>query len=136
MKKVLSYLFPSLMALGTALIICITKSVFTMTDTADVFHVLSDAFFVPAVFALGIAGLAFASSNGVFYILGYAIKTLFSVHNWSSKHRFSERQSYADYVEEKREKVSAFPFALLWVGLACLALAFLFLTLFNQYYVG
>lgn len=134
MKKLLKYVITSAVGLVAALIICLSKGVFMANTAAAVYHGLSDAFFVPAVFMLGVAGLAFASSNGIFYVLGYAMRTLLSVHNWSQKHKFAERQSYGDYVEAKREKVSKFPYALLWVGLAMLALAILFLHLFNLVY--
>ena len=135
MKGLLRYVATAGLGLAVALTICITRGLFSMTAPADIYHVLCDAFFVPAVYMLCIAGLAYVSSNGVFYALGYAIKTLFSVHNWSKKNRFSERQSYGDYVEEKRGKVSKFPSTLLWTGLVLLGISIIFMALFNQHYV-
>lgn len=134
MKKLLKYVITSAVGLVAALILCVSRGVFTAKTAADVYVGLSDAFFVPAVFMLGVAGLSFASANGAFYPLGYALRTLFSVHNWSKKHKFAERQSYGDYVEAKRENIPKFPFELLWVGLAMLAIATLFLHLFNLVY--
>ena len=134
MKKLLKYGLTALFGLGITAALCFSRGVLEKTELTDVLHLLCDGFFVPAVLMLGVAGLAFVSSNGIFYVLGYAVKTLFSVHNWSQKNKFGERQTYADYVEEKRAKETKFPTEILVVGLVFLAISIALMAVFNHYY--
>ena len=134
MKKLLKYGLTALFGLVVAAALCFSRGVLEKTKITDVLHLLCDGFFVPAVLMLGISGLAFVSNNGIFYVLGYAFKTLLSVHNWSQKNKFGERQTYGDYVEEKRAKGTKFPTEFLVVGLVFLAISIGLMAAFNHFY--
>ncbi|MDD7388060.1 MAG: DUF3899 domain-containing protein [Lachnospiraceae bacterium] len=98
----------------------------------------SDGFFTSAVFFIGFGLLTFISEAGNFYgiqYLGYMVVCIFPFR----RERFAQRKDYFTYCTEKKAQQkdrsrSAGKYALLYVGLGCLALSLL-LT-FGFYQVG
>ncbi|MBQ7408208.1 MAG: DUF3899 domain-containing protein [Clostridia bacterium] len=134
-KKLLGYGITTAIALALILAYSLIKNLFNQTNITEIYKILSDGFFIAAVMILAVVAMSWLASKGTFYSLSYAVKMLFSLHNWS-KTKYRDRQSYADYVAERQSKVGYFPFYVSWVGFICLALAVVFMLLFNKYYVG
>lgn len=79
---------------------------------------LGDAFFVSAVFLLGVSGLLFARNDGFFDIFGYSFKFAISNH-FSSKGKIED---FADYKVKKQEDRKS-PINILLAGLIFLIIA-------------
>jgi hypothetical protein len=101
--------------------------VFHAQTTRDLFRLLSDCFFLPAAMLLASAGLNWAKNGGVWDGLGFTVKILFArmMPNYESK-----RITFAEY-KEKREEKSSSSIPALVSGLVYLAVAVVFLVLFN-----
>jgi hypothetical protein len=79
---------------------------------------LGDAFFVPAVALLGVAGITFAANDGSFDSFGYSLRYVFFNHYPSA----GEAESFADYREKKQSKRKS-PINILLAGLIFLIIA-------------
>ncbi len=79
---------------------------------------LGDAFFVPAVALLGVAGITFAANDGSFDSFGYSLRYVFFNHYPSA----GEAESFADYKEKKQSKRKS-PINILLAGLIFLIIA-------------
>ena len=96
---------------------------------ADTFGIIADAFVVPGVLMLGVAGLLWVSSDGFFDALGYAANSvgsmLIPLFGGMSKH-----QTYYEYVQSKKGKrITGYAF-LVWEGLAFLTIGMIFMILY------
>lgn len=99
---------------------------------ADTYGILADAFTVPGVLMLGVAGLLWVSSDGFFDALGYAASSvgsmLIPLFGGMSKH-----QTYYEYVQSKKGKrVHGYSF-LVWEGLAFLTVGIIFWILYASF---
>lgn len=127
-SNILRYLIASAAGLLIALIVILVKSVFSMTDYREIMRALSDAFFVAGVLLTAAGIVLVASNGGVFTMISYGVRLMFSVMFI----RDMNKRKYKDYYEYKvarEEKKISFAY-LLFVGLAHLAIAAIFLVLF------
>ena len=94
------------------------------------YRILADAFTIPGVILVMLSLLVWASSEGAFDFLGYAASRvgdmLLPAHGLSSKH-----ETYYQYVERKRGKRAKGFWFLLFVGLAFVAVAVVFVILYE-----
>ena len=90
-----------------------------------ILRALGDAFFVPAVVLLGVAGITFAANDGTFDSFGYSLKFVFFNHYPSA----GEAESFADYREKKHQNPKN-PLNLLLAGLIFLVLAVVFVIVY------
>lgn len=103
MRKYIKYGVTLLIGLIAAFIICCTKGIFSKKTLADVYHILTDAFFVPGVIILCFGLLVFASNEGNFTMMSYGIKRFFSLFKRDISKELG--QTYADYkLAHKGEK--------------------------------
>lgn len=93
----------------------------------DVFRILSDCFFLPAVLLLGSAGLTWAKNGGVWDGLGFTMRNL--IDRMKPNYE-KERVTFAQYREKREEKMSS-PVNSLIAGLVYLIPAAVFLVLFK-----
>ncbi|MGN1002767.1 MAG: DUF3899 domain-containing protein [Oscillospiraceae bacterium] len=106
------------------------------SETVLLMHFISDGCFTAAVFCLGCGILMLIAELGGFYglqYLGYTMLCLFSFR----KERLQNKKDYFTYSMEKKAKQkergkSHLKWALLIVGLVCLALSALFAVIFYQ----
>lgn len=92
---------------------------------------IGDGFFVAAVLYLGIGALVWISNiggmNGLHYLL-YQVVTLFTPRN----HRFEERKSYYDFLNERDKKGKRDNKCLLIIGGICLILSVILAFVFDR----
>lgn len=128
MKKKVVYTVHTIIILAAAFFVCLQRGLFGADNAREVFHILSDAFLVPAVFYIGISLLGLAASKGTYDMFGFAFGSLFS--------RFipgMNREKYKGFYEYKREieeKKRMWNPCMLFCGLAALMAAVLFLILY------
>lgn len=126
-KSILIDLF---IGLVIALAGAILMDVFHAQNLRDVLRLLSDCFFLPAAILLAGSGLTWAKNGGVWDGLGFTVKTMFirMMPDYDDR-----RVTFAEYREQRESKRSS-PIPALVAGLIFLALAMVFLVLFNIFY--
>ena len=97
----------------------------------DIAFTLCDAFFIPGILILALGALVFASRNGAFDMLVYAVKYVFTLH-FRRKDEASKGTFY-DYKTEKAGKEKTPCLYLVIVGLVFLAAAGICLLLFYKF---
>ena len=123
-KKILTDL---IIGLVMAAALAALTDVFHADNPSDLYRLLSDCFFLPAVILLAGAGLTWAKNGGVWDGLGFSMKTLM-VRMFRSYE--DKRITFAEYRERREEKASS-PIPSLIAGAVYLALAMVFLALYN-----
>lgn len=117
---ILSHLF--------VLVHAISRGVLEVGNKQGVFHILSDAFFVPSVFLLGIGILSLIAKDGQFTGLTYSFYVFKQRIPFLSKDK--ETLTYHDYRQKsKKNDLSFWP--LIGIGIYFLVMAFIFSRLFN-----
>ena len=95
------------------------------------YRILADAFTIPGVILVMLSLLVWASSEGAFDFLGYAASRIGDMllpgHGAVSKH-----ETYYDYVERKRGKRAKGFWFLALVGVAFIAVAVVFVILYEK----
>ena len=129
MRSPIKYVLTLLAGLAMAAWVAWSKDIFAQTVLKDIFHILTDAFFVPAVLLLGIGGLIFTTNEGAFDAITFGLKAFWGMF---SKKLKRNRQSYYDYTMARHEKKLPFGFLLI-SGLVFLALSLLMLYLHYQF---
>ena len=84
--------------------VLLIKGVFSAETTKDTVMILSDAFFLGGTMLLVVAGLVWASDNGVSDGIGYSFSKLF---NLRKKDYEEHKESYSEYKERKHGKKSS-----------------------------
>ena len=107
------------------------RDLWSQTDTKEIIKFLSDGFSISGILLLSFGALCFCSAQGAFYGVGYMFYILFSTHNWSPKHQFKDKKSYADYVEEKNSNSKPVPVYILIIGAAFFLVGIVFMIIFN-----
>ena len=128
-KTVVSILIHVAVLVALAVAVAWVKGIFGQTEPSQVFRVLSDSFLVPGVVFSGIAGLSWASSKGAYDALRYTFYN-FGLHTiWVTKPKKHFATLY-EYKTEKDEKGRRWFPHMLYVGLAGIAVAGIFLVLY------
>ncbi len=130
-QKTKNYLITAIVATAICFIILIAYNIFALKGAKLIMKVLCDAFFLTGFMFVGTGALVFCASKGAFDAISYLFHSLFVTHNWS-KTKFKDRQTYGDYVEEKRSKNKPLPVHIFVVGLVFVAISVIFLIVYNN----
>lgn len=127
MKRRYVYLITLLAGLLLTLILAACMGVFAKTKPQELFHVISDAFFVSGVVIAGLGGLFVGSNGGAFDMIGYGVRLLFDVLRKDPTKR-KYKDFYAYRLSRQGHKKGFWHLVI--VGLLLLAVAALFLVLY------
>ena len=130
MKLWLKYLITFGVGAIITLSIFFYKELWIQTDSKEIIKILSDGFSISGFLLASFGALCFCSSQGAFYGLTYMFHVLFTTHNWSST-KFKDRKSYADYIQEKKEKALPAPIYILLTGIFFIIVGVVFMIIFN-----
>ncbi len=119
MKELKKYGITLLTGLVMTGLILWGKDFFNQTDAKMIFHILSDAFFVPGVVITGIGLLVFSANEGSFDMLAYGIDAFADFFRKQSR---KKAPTYYDYKVMRADKKVRFGFLLI-SGLIFLAVA-------------
>ena len=107
------------------------KEYFTLTDIAQKYRFLSDAFVIPGILFMGFAGLVFLSDEGSFDGVGFALKKALKV---IVPFIGLSNESYAEYRDRKHKKGKTKGYScMFFTGLAFFLVGVVFMLLFNKY---
>ncbi len=130
-KNLLKYGITVGICLAFAAIFCFSRDILRQTLTVK-YRILCDAFTVPGAICLCLGVLIWASTDGFFDGLTYCLAIA-----WRSMipgGRATPPEKYYDYVQRKREKrITGYGFIPI-VGAVFMAVAIVFLLLFNSVY--
>ena len=124
-KKILTDL---IVGLVMAIALAFLTDVFHAESKSDMYRLLSDCFFLPAVILLASAGLTWTKNGGVWDGLVFSMKTVMSR---MTRNYEDNRVTFAEY-REKREQKASSPIPSLIAGMFYLVLAMVFLALYNR----
>ena len=124
MKK---YIITSAVGLVFAALIAFSKNIFAQTDPKVVFHILTDAFFVPGVCITCYGLLVFSSNEGTFDMLIYGTKKFFSLFKKDMSQE--KHKTFYEYKEAQHGNKISFGYLLI-IGLALIAISTLFLIFY------
>ena len=100
------------------------------------YRFLCDGFFVSAVLYIGFGLLTMISRAGNFYAFSYLFNVAKTTFFTASKEPFAKKQSFYDYVEEKKAKdlsaSSVFHWRMIIIGIICILVSLVFLKLFHM----
>ena len=126
MKKIKSYLITFGIGLTLVLLIVLFKDIFHAKDAIKVFHILSDAFFVPGVLIAGFGLLVLASNGGTFDVLTYGIIRFFT---FFKKDLRVKHKTFYEYRTAQQENPRKFLYLVL-TGLAFIVFSVIFLLIY------
>ncbi len=113
-----------------AIAIAWMRGLFEQTTAQGVLQVLSDSFLVPGAVFMGIAGLTWISTFGMYDIMGFGCSSLFGRFiPFDSVHR--RKETYYDYKTKRDERGRVWKADMLVVGGVCFALSILFSVLYS-----
>lgn len=105
------------------------RGVFEQTSFSGVSRVLSDSFLVTAALFMGIAGLTWIATFGMYDIMGFGCSSLFGRFiPFDSVHK--RKESYYDYKTKRDARGRVWKIDMLLVGGVYMALSFLFAFLY------
>ena len=126
MKKLSKYIITIVIGILIAFLVAYSKDIFNQEAKKDIFHILSDSFFVPGVAISGIGLLMFVSNEGAFDGLAFAMMSFFKLFSIKNEKKF---KTYNDYKEQKREKKNPVAFILI-SGLFLIGVSIIMLILY------
>ncbi len=129
MKNLMKYGITLLVGLGIAFLILLSKDLFAQTELVNVFHILSDAFFVVGVVITGLGLLVFSSNEGTFDMLIYGMDSFLDIFRRKSTKKYA---TFYDYRASRADKKIGFGFLLI-CGLIFLAIAAVMYLLYRQF---
>ena len=124
MKK---YIITSSIGLAIALLVALSKDVFTQGELKTVYHILCDSFFVPGVVITGFGLLVFASNGGAFDMLTFGMKKFFSL--FKKDLSGITKETFYDYSMAKHGEHLSFAYMIV-VGLILIGISIIFLMLY------
>ena len=117
-----------IIGLVMAVALAFLTDVFHAESKSDLYRLLSDCFFLPAVILLASAGLTWTKNGGVWDGLVFSMKTMMSR---MTRRYEDDCVTFAEYREKREEKASS-PIPSLIAGAVYLVLAMVFLALYNR----
>lgn len=114
MKKYWDYIITFAITAIAAVLIMVSKKIFTLTETKDVLHVIVDSLFAPGVIIFGIGILVISTNGGTFDMIAFGfIKfiDLFRRDLTKSKYR-----TFYDYRMALKDKHRSFAYFLIVGG--------------------
>lgn len=124
MKK---YIITSSIGLVVAILIVLSKDIFSQSEATKVYHILCDAFFVPGVCITCFGLLVFTSNEGTFDMIVYGTKKFFSLFKKDMSNE--KHKTFYEYRVAQHEKKFSFAY-LLYVGLAFIVISLVFLIFY------
>lgn len=128
MKFLKNSLITLLVGLVIAGLIAWSKDVFSQPAIINVYHILSDSFFVSGVVITGVGLLVFSSNEGTFDMLVYGMRSFFDLFRRNSVKRYA---SFYDYRTSRQANKFSFAF-MLFSGLILLAVAIVMYLLYRS----
>ena len=89
MKKIIKYVVVILFGLVIGFLVANSKDVFEAETKKEVFHILSDSFFVPGIVITGIGLLIYASDEGVFDGIVYGVQSFINMFRSKYEKKYS-----------------------------------------------
>lgn len=104
------------------------------SDPINVFHAMSDGFFVTGFLNFGLGALIWISTTGFFDIFGYSAKSIlnfFLPRSWMERMGMTPKGDFYEYKVKKKEKRKEplLPIETLWLGGAMMLIALIFMFL-------
>ena len=122
-----------LICFGVGLVVAVAllfiKGVFSAETAKETFMILSDAFFFAGAMLLIVAGLVWASDNGVSDGIGYSFSKLFNLRKRDYE---DHKESYSEYKERKHTKKSSIVEFLI-SGMNFVAISVVFFVIYLQF---
>ena len=138
-----TYVITFLCAAAMTVVYAAAADIFRIRDMGVVLGYLSNAFTVPGVLFMGLAGLSFVKRQGGFDAVSYSARYMscwLLPQFWLNKEeRSGKLKSYRDYCEDRRKKESGrrgMPLCFLIVGAVFTALGVLCLIAMNVMFPG
>ena len=129
MKAAKRYLIALAVGFGIAAYLLWQNDIFAQTETAKIFHILCDAFFVPGVLQVCIGLLIFSTNEGTFDGMTYAVK---SFVNMFRKQSLKKYDSYYDYKASRKSRDAEFGYLII-CGMFFIAVSIVMLYFNIQY---
>ena len=129
MKLLKKYLITLLIGFAIVALILWSKDIFSQTSTAQIFHILTDAFFATGVFVTSAGLLVFVSNEGTFDMLVYGVISFFDMFRKTSKKKY---ETFYDYRESRKDIKIKFGFIVL-CGLFFLAVSMVMYLFYKKY---
>lgn len=129
MKKLKNYIITTVVGLFMVGILLLYKDVFHQESTKDVFHVLTDAFFVPGVLITGFGLLVVANNGGTFDMISYGMLLVFNLFRSDMAKR--KYKTFYDYRVAKSENKQSYGYFLI-IGIGLIAISIIFLTVYSK----
>ena len=114
-----------LLAIGVAW----ARGLFEQTDFSGVCKALSDGFLVPGAVFMGVAGLTWMATYGMYDIMGFGCSSLFG-RFIPFDSVYKRKESFYDYKTKRDERGRVWKIDMLLVGGICFALSILFALLY------
>ena len=127
-KLLIKYGITTLIGVAIAFAIMCGRGVLAAASVAAAMGYISDGFFVVGMLYTGFGLLLAISSTGVFDMLGYAFKSL--IYLFTPMRIDRGQGGFYEYKMRKKEQRKAVPLYILWVGLAFIALAGIFVAVY------
>jgi len=110
-------------------LVLLAKDVFSLNVDKDIFHALTDAFFVAGILITGYGLLIISNNEGTFDMIAYGVTRFFDLFRrdiMKVKHK-----NFYEYHKAKREKKQSFGYLLI-VGIAFIVISLIFLWLYYK----
>lgn len=130
MKSLKKYLITVGIGLLATLWIAWMKDIFITTDTAKIFHILTDAFFAVGTVITGLGLLVFTSNEGVFDGLVYGVTSFLSMFKKDQKRKHATLYDYK--VSREGKRIYGYGFMLI-CGVFFLVVSFVMLAIYNKF---
>lgn len=128
-KTWVKYLTSAIIGLVIALVVSLVQGLFKLTDLAQIYLVLSNAFFIPGCVLVCFGLLTWVNKEGTFDIISYGLKSMRRIRR-NFRDSDDIPKTYYDYKEKvKRKRNAAWHMSL--VGIVYIVVGILFDYLFN-----
>ena len=129
MKAYKKFFITMLIGLGAVALILWSKDILQQTAPVEIFHILTDAFFVVGTVITCAGLLVFSSNEGSFDMLVYGVKSFLDMFRKSSMKKYD---TFYDYRESRADKKLKFGFLLI-CGLMFLTISLVMYFFYRQY---
>ena len=130
-RNIIKYAIALLVGAGLLFLYMWLNEFSQVTDTAEKYRMLTDAFSIPGIILIMVGGLVFASTDGFFDMITFGLSKAKSMLIPFSK---KSNETFYDYKERKsKNRLSGYSF-LFFTGIAYLTVGIIFLILFYKAY--
>ncbi len=130
-KKITGYALCAVFGAAVFILICRLNHYTELESDQERLRVLCDAFTIPGLLLVALAGLIYAANNGAFYGISYGLRTAKQI---LLPFLPNEYVKYRDYIAKKKEKkVTGYRFIFI-TGLVFFIIGIILLIRFNMLY--